>query len=284
MPGETKVLSVGASAEILDIYLSANGNPVSGKYVGFELLDAADTSVVSGVALNPELGKYTGSGIIPAGYQLGTWQIDWTIVTLSDNVLFATEPFTVQELEILIGFVPETDKTGSIYEAVRIDIGDPAGLIFDDDFLKRVLIKAVRRLNHRLGLSVTDRPKGVPGNFGGQRLKVNPIVADVEVGTITPCNDELIDLIVMQMELIILESELSALKRLTANGIFGSTVGRDGISVTNADNVSVTISTGRLGFRSDLHKFDVLQRRKELEDAIKAFLNRLTGNFSKLIY
>lgn len=284
MAGETKTLTIGQSATILDIFLSANGSPVSGQYVGFEIFDAGNTSTGSGIALNPELGHYTASGIIPAGYALGAWQVDWTIISAGGGLLFATEPFLVQDITVAIGFQPSTDITSAIYEAVRLDVGDPNASIFDDDFLKRILIKAVRRLNHRLGLSITDRPRGIPGGFGGPRLKVNPIIADVEAGTITPNNDELNDLIIMQMELILLESELSALKRLAISGPFGTSVGNDGISVTNADQVSVTISSTRLTFRSDLYKFDVQNRRKELEDAIKAFLGRLTANFSKLIY
>jgi hypothetical protein len=284
MAGETKVLTVGQAASALDIFLAANGSAVSGKYVGFELFDAANVSAVSGVALNPELGHYVGSGLIPAGFQLGAWHIDWTIVTLTDNVAEATEPFIVQDVVISIGFSPPEDKTSLIYDAVRIDIGDPDGVIFDDNFLKRILMKAVRRLNQRLGLSLTDRPKGIPGGFGGPRIKVNPIVADPEAGTITPSNDELCDLIIMMMEYIIVTSEVSALKRLTATGPLATTASQDGISVVNADGVSVSISPSRLGFRSDLHKFDVKTRGEALEMAIRAFLNRLTGNFGKLIY
>lgn len=290
MAGETKVLTVGQAASALDIYLSANGIPVSGLYVGFQLFDAADVSAVSGVAINPALGHYTGSGLMPAGYQLGTWHIDWTIITLSNTLVTATEPFILQDLVVTIGFVDPDDITSAIYDAVRIDIGDPEASVFDDDFLKRVLVKAVRRLNQRLGLSITDRPKGIPGGFGGPRIKVNPIVADVESGTITPNNDEIIDLVIMQMELIILEGEISALKRLaatSASGPFASLVAsatQDGISVRNADGVTVSVSPSRFTARADLHKFDVKTRREELEAAIKAFLNRMTGNFGKLIY
>lgn len=284
MAGETKVLTVGQTASALDIYLTANGSAVSGQYVGFQIFDAANASAVSGVALNPELGHYVGSGLIPVGFQLGAWHIDWTIITLTNSLAEATEPFVVQDVAISIGFVSPEDDTNPIYDAVRIDIGDPEGLIFDDDFLKRVLVKAVRRLNQRLGLSPTDRPQGIPGGFGGPRIKVNPIIADIEAGTITPDNAEIHDLIVLQMELIILESEISALKRLTANGLFASSVGQDGVSVTNADGVTVSISATRLGFRSDLHKFDVKNRRDELERAISVFLGRMTGNFGKLIY
>lgn len=290
MAGETKVLTVGQAASALDIFLSANGAAVSGKYVGFELFDAANASAVSGVALNPDLGHYVGSGLIPAGFQLGTWHIDWTIITLADSLVMATEPFCVQDVSVTIGFVPPGDVTSAIYEAVRIDIGDPDGQVFDDDFLKRVLQKAVRRLNQRLGLSPTSRPKGIPGNFGGPRIKVSPIIADVEGGTVTPSNDEIHDLVILQMELIVLESEISALKRLAATASSGpfatlvSSANSDGVSVTNADGVQVSISPSRLMVRADLHKFDVQRRREELEMAIRAFLNRMTGNFGKMVY
>jgi len=287
---ESKVLTVGQSASALDVYLSANGAAVSGKYVGFELFDAAGTSAVSGVALNPALGEYVGSGLIPAGFQLGDWRVDWTIITLADSLVDATEPFTVQDINVTIGFATPGDVTSEIYEGVRLDIGDPEGEIFDDDFLKRILQKAVRRLNHRLGLSPVSRPQGIPGGFGGPRIKVSSIIADVEAGTVTPSNDEIHDLVIMQMELIVLESEVSALKRLAASSASGpfatlvASASQDGISVTNADGVQVSISPSRLTTRASLHKFDVQQRRKELEDAVRAFLNRMTGNFSKLIY
>lgn len=290
MAGETKVLTIGQSAAALDIFLSANGAAVSGQYVGFELFDAAGTSAVSGVALNPSLGKYVGSGTIPAGYQLGAWRVDWTIVTLADSLATASEPFCVQDIDVSIGFVPPGDKYSDIYEAVRLDIGDPDGAVFDDDFLARNLKKAVRRLNHRLGLSTAQRPQGIPGGFGGPRIKVYPIIANIEAGTITPNNDEICDLVVMQMELIILESEISALKRLaatSASGPYASMIAgatQDGISVKNFDGVTVSISPSRLTTRADLHKFDVKNRREELERMIRAFLGRQTGNYGKLIY
>lgn len=290
MVGETKTLTVGQSASALDIYLNANGAAVSGKYVGFQLFDASNIPAVSGVALNPSLGQYTGSGLIPAGYQLGNWRIDWTIITLSNTLATASEPFKVQDINISIGFNPANDKTSEIYDAVRLDIGDPNAQVFDDDFLKRILQKAVRRLNQRLGLSTTARPQGIPGGFGGPRIKVSPIEANVENGTISPNNDEICDLVIMQMELIVLESEVSALKRLaatSASGPFATLVAgasQDGITVTNADGVTVSISPARIQVRADLHKFDVKTRREELEMAIRAFLNRMTGNFGKMVY
>ena len=287
MAGETKILTVGASAESLDIFLSANGIPVSGQFVGFQLFDAADVSAASGIALNPALGHYTASGVIPAGYQLGSWHVDWDVITAGGSFLEASEPFIVNDATIAIGFVPLTDKFGNIYDAVRIDIGDPEGAIFDDDFLKRVLVKAVRRLNHMLGLSRTSRPKGVPGNFGGPRIKVMQMEIDVEAGTITPSNDELCDLIILMMEYIIITSETSAMKRLQASGPFSSSVGtsnRDGIMVRNPDGTVVDVSVGRLQTRATLQRLDVETRKEELEAAIKLFWGRMTGNFGKFIW
>lgn len=290
MAGETKILTVGQATSALDIFLSANGPPVSGKYVGFQLFDAANASAVSGVALNPELGHYTGSGLIPAGHQLGSWHVDWTIVTLSNSVVFASEPFQVQDLTVQIGFLPVTDKTATIYDAVRIDIGDPEGHIFDDNFLQHVLIKAVRRLNQALGLSRTARAQGIPGGFGGPKIQVAELTVDVEAGTIEPNNDELCDLIILQMEYIIITGETSSLKRLGAafaSGPYAAVLGsiaNEGISVTNADGVTVNISAGRLQARTAMQRLDVETRKEELETAIKRFLGRQTGNYGKLVY
>jgi hypothetical protein len=287
MAGETKTLTVGAAATSLDIFLSANGIAVSGQYVGFELFDAAGVSASSGIAINPALGTYTASGVIPAGFQLGTWRVDWDVITAGGSLVNASEPFCVNDATIAIGFVPAADKTGSIYEAVRIDIGDPDGNTFDDDFLKRVLIKSVRRLNQRLGLSRTSRPRGVPGNFGGQRLQIAELTLDVEAGTVTPNNDELCDLIILMMEYVIITSETSAWKRFEASGPFAggaASLSRDGIMVKNADGVTIDISAGRLQSRTTLHRLDVQTREKELDTAIKAYLGRMTGNFGKYIW
>jgi len=290
MAGESKVLTVGQDAASLDIFLTDNGGSISGKYVGFQLFDAANNSAVSGVALNPVLGHYTGSGLIPAGFQLGSWRIDWTIVTQTNSVAFASEPFQVQDIIVTIGFQPPEEKTSSIYDAVRIDIGDPLGHIFDDNFLQHVLIKAVRRLNQRLGLSRSARPPGIPGGFGGPRIQVAEITIDVEAGTVTPDNDELEDLIILMMEYIIITGETSALKRLGAafaSGPYSTVlggVGGEGISVTNADGVTINVSTGRLQARTTLQRLDVETRQKELEACIRAFLGRQTGNYGKMIW
>lgn len=290
MAGETKTFTVGADISSLDIFLSAGGTATDATNVGFELFDAAGVAAVSGIAVHPAIGKYHASGTIPTGFQVGTWRVDWNIITAGNEFVSATEPFCVQAIDIAIGFVPLTDKTGTIYDAVRIDIGDPDAQVFDDNFLARVLTKAARRLNQRLGLSITSRPQGVPGNWGGRRLQVTPITLDLEAGTISPNNDELCDLIILQMEYIIITAETSALKRLGATagtGPFGATVAGaigEGIKVVNADGVTVEVSAGRLQARVSLHRLDVQTRMKDLETAIRAFLNRNSGNFGKMIY
>jgi hypothetical protein len=290
MAGEVRTLTVGSDVSVLDIYLSSGGNPVAATFVGFELKDATSVVAASGTATNPATGTYKASGVVPAGYQLGTWEIQWNIITAGNELVHATEQFCVNAVDIAIGFVPSTDKTSSIYDAVRLDVGDPEGQVFDDGYQQRILVKAVRRLNHRLGLSPTARPQGIPGGFGGPRIKVSPIVADLVAGTITPDNDELCDLVIMMMEFIIVTAEVSALKRLNANATSGphvatvSNASQDGVTVKNADGVEVSIAGGRLQNRYLLHKLDVQTKEKELEAAIKAFLGRQTGNYGKMIY
>ncbi len=182
------------------------------------------------------------------------------------------------------------DAAGTIFDAVRIDIGDSEGVIFNIAYLQRLLLKAVRRLNHRLGISVRIRgPKGVEGQFGGRRIKLIPITVDIETGTITPATDEYEDLVIMMMEFIIVTSELSALKRLngTTAGPFAATVqsaSQDGITVTNADGVTVSIQGGRLSNRVSMNKFDVETRKEELDMAIKMYLGRLSGGMGKMVW
>jgi hypothetical protein len=290
MANETKTLTVGSDLSILDIFLSSAGVAVDATFVGFELKDAAGTIALSGLPTNPSLGVFKASGVVPGGFQLGTWQINWDIITLANDVAQTTEKFCVDAVNIAIDFTPPEDKTFSIYDAVRLDIGDPESQVFDDTYLERILTKAVRRVNHNLGLSRTNRPLGIPGGFGGPKLNVSPIVVDLTAGTLEPNNDELCDIVIMCMEYIIVSSEVSALKRLTAESVSGphvatlNSASQDGISVVNADGVQISVSPGRLTSRTQLHRFDVEDKRMQYENAVKAFLARQTGNYSKMIY
>ena len=291
MATQTQTLTLGSSLTSLDIFLNFQGNAVQASGVTYDVFDSVDRPVVSGVALNPSLGKYTCSGTVPTGFSLGDWNIQWDVFLSDGSTLEASHKFCVQSPTISIGFTPPTDKTATIYSAVQLDIGDPDGLIFNENYLRRVLIKAVRRLNQKLGTAVTFRgPVGIPGEFGGRRIRVIEIDVDIENGTITPNNDEICDLIILQMEYIIMTAELNALRRLnrvgvstTHNALLSSAV-KDDVSVTNADGITIDIGGGRLQTRASLFKFSAEAARHELEMAVRAFLNRLTGNFGKMVW
>ena len=282
-------LTTGSALSELDIFLSANGTAINANSVVFTIFDATNTVVTSGVAANPTTGQYTATGTVPAGFALGIWSIGFRVFPVGAINFNAVEEFNVNDITLSFGFTPSTDQTHSVFDAVRIDLGDPDANILHDAFLSRVLTKAVRRLNHVLGIGVRTRgPIGIPGNFGGQRVKYTPLSVDLSTGVFTPPNDEYVDLVIMQMEVIIVEGEISALKRLSASsGPYTSLVGsagNDGIRVTNADGVTIDVSVGRLQNRSLLARFDAETRRKELEMAINRFIGRISGNASKLIY
>jgi len=175
--------------------------------------------------------------------------------------------------------------TSGIYDAVRLDIGDPEGQIFNDAFLQRIFIKAVRRLNQTLGTSATSRPRGIPGY---KSLSVEQITYDLANDSISPDNDEIADLIILQMEYIIAKGEVAALKRLNSSygGAYstGSNVSNDDVEVTNADGVKIKMGAGRLNNRTRLMLENANMIRKELNDAVKRFLTRMSGNFGKCIF
>lgn len=288
---EKKVLTLGGELSELDIFLSVNGVAINASGVDFTVYDAADTLAASGTAINIDVGKYTASGTVPTGFTLGEWHITWLILPVGGTLISATEHFDVQALSVAFGFSPPEEVITGVYDCVRIDIGDPEGKVFGDEFLRRVLIKAVRRLNNKLGLAPTMRgPIGVPGQFGGQRIRVIPITINLEDGTIEPAGDEYADLLCLQMEYIIATSEISALKRLSISGASGpfeisiNSAVNDGVSVRNADGVSIEIGSARLQTRASLMRFHAEALEKELNDAVRRFLSRLTGNFAKMVW
>lgn len=291
MSGASKVLTVGSDLNQLDIFLSANGVAIDASGISFNVYDANDVLAASGVPTHPATGQYLGSGVVPNGFTLGLWHIDWLIIPTGASQITASEDFTVQALSVSFGFNPPDSHVFNIYDAVRVDIGDPDASIFNDGFLQRVLIKAVRRLNQVLGIAVKMHgPTGIEGEYGGRRIRVYPLTVDIEAGTISPNDDEYCDLIILQMEYIIKTSELSALKRLNASAASGpaavamTTAINDDVEVTNADGVTVKIGGGRLQTRASLYRFDVEMMKAELDAAVKRFLNRLTGNFGKMVY
>jgi hypothetical protein len=291
MVSEPIQLTVGSNLNVLDIYLNVDGVAINASGVTFSIKDAANVEAATGTAINTAVGTYTASGTVPAGFALGTWRIDWTITPVGGTAVTASEEFGVQAIAISFSNRPATDVVEGVYDAVRADIGDPDAKVFNDAFLRRILIKAVRRLNNKLSLAPTMRgPTGVEGNFGGRRIRVIPITIDLDTGVINPPGDEYEDLLILQMEYIIVSSEISALKRLSASGASGpfvtsiGDVQNDGIKVRNADGVEITISGGRLRERASLMKFDANQKKEELQEAVRRFLGRLTGNFGKMIW
>lgn len=181
-----------------------------------------------------------------------------------------------------------TSIASGIYEAVRLDIGDPEAQIFNDAFLQRIFVKSVRRLNQSLGLSATSRPPGIPG-YKALATKISSITYDISGDTISPDNDEIADLIILQMEYIVAKGELSALKRLSSayGGAYASSIGSaegDDMSVTNVDGVVIRSGMSRLNNRTRLVLEDANLIKKELDEAIKKFLGRQTGNYGKMVY
>lgn len=291
MATQTKTLTVGSNLNQLDIFLNANSNAINASGISFEVYDAGGVVAASGVPTNPAIGQYLGSGVVPAGFANGDWRIDWLIIPTGSNQITASEEFCVQPISISFTLAPQDEVISTIYDKVRIDIGDSEALIFDDQYLQRVLQKAVTRLNNKLGLAPTVRgPTGIEGQFGGRRIRVIPITLDLTAGTISPAGDEYEDLLILQMEFIIKTSEISALKRLSATAASGpaavAVAGavNDDVKVVNADGVSVQIGGGRLQTRASLYRFDAEQIRQELDEAVRRFLGRLTGNFGKMVY
>lgn len=181
-----------------------------------------------------------------------------------------------------------TSITDDIYDAVRIDVGDIDSQVFVDALLQRIFTKAVRRLNQSLGLASVSRPRGIPG-YQSLKSQISPITYNLTAGTISPDNDEIADLIILQMEYIIKKGEVSALKRLNAayGGVYATLSGNavnDDVSVTNADGVKVSVGGSRLSNRRQLFELDLETVIDELKEAKKRFMYRMTGNYSKLIY
>lgn len=291
MATQTKTLAVGSDLNQLDIFLNVDGVAINASGISFEVFDAAGVLAASGVPTNPATGQYLGSGIVPGSFANGDWRIDWSIIPTGSPVFVATEQFCVQPVTVSFTLAPQGEVITSIYDKVRIDIGDSDGLIFVDSFLQRVLLKAVTRLNNKLGLAPTVRgPTGIPGQFGGQRIRVIPITIDLGAGTINPAGDEYEDLLILQMEHIIKTSEISALKRLSATAASGpaaaavSSAINDDVEVRNADGVSVRIGGARLQTRANLYRFDATQIKDELDAAVKRFLGRISSTFGKLVY
>ncbi len=287
----TKTLTVGSNLNQLDIFLNVDGAAINASGISFSLVDAAGVTAGAAVPTNPEIGQYQASGVIPAGFALGDWRIDWAIIPTGVPEFTVSEDFTVQALNVSFTLSAPDEVVTTIYDKVRTDIADSDALIFDDQYLQRVLIKAVTRLNNKLGLAPTTRgPTGIQGQFGGRRIRVIPLTLDIAAGTINPPGDEYEDLLILQMEFLIKTAELTALKRLDATAASGPVAHavakavNDDVEVRNANGVVVKIGGGRLQTRATLYKFDAKMTEKELDEAVRRFLSRMSGNFGKCIF
>lgn len=286
MTQDGKILTVGTAATELDIYVTAgqNGAPLDPTDIRFRIFDPSGAEAVTEtVGTKIGTGVYTASGaIIPAGYQLGeNWSIVWDITTAATSGQ-STELFCVAQAQLATSFQsPDANNVESLYERVRLDIGDPDGLIFTDGLMRKTIKKAVSRVNRRLGLvNVTENNFiwliAFTASVSSPTLTLN-----LTNGTIDPSTDPYADILVLQMEEILLTGETVALQRLNATtaGSFGSGlagIASDGVSATNADGVTISKAVGRLSHRADLAKFNLENIRNELEHAIRDLRWRLT--------
>lgn len=288
MAQDGKILTVGTAATELDIYVTAgqNGAPLDPTDIRFRIFDPTGVEAVTEtVGTKIDVGVYTASGaIIPAGYQLGQdWSIVWDITTAATSGQ-ATELFCVAQSALATSFQnPTANNVESLYERVRLDIGDPDALIFTDGLMRKTIKKAVSRINRRLGLvSVSQNNSFIWLITFTSRRSTPTLTLDLSNGSIDPATDPYADILVLQMEEILLTGETVALQRLNqvTAGAFGSGLvgaSADGVSVTNADGVTISKAMGRLSHRADLAKFNLENIRKELDQAIADFRWRLAG-------
>lgn len=283
-----RILTVGTAATELDIFITAgqNGAPLDPTDIRFRIFDPTGVEAVTETVGTPiDVGVFTASGaIIPAGFQLGEdWSIVWDITTPSTSGS-STELFCVADATLATSFAnPVDNSVESLFDRVRIDIGDPDGLIFVDGLMRRTIRKAISRVNRRLGLVRVSQNSNFIWLIAFTSRTTTPVLTvDLLNGTIDPDTDPYADILILQMEEILLTGETVALGRLNQNtaGSFGSGlqgIAADGVSVTNADGVTISKAVGRLSHRADLAKFTLNHIRKELDKAIQDLRWRLAG-------
>lgn len=284
-----RILTVGTAAVDLDIFLTAgqNGQAIDPSRIVFRLFDPTGAQAVGETSgTRVDTGKYNASSAtIPVGYPVGEdWSIRWDVVLPGGASGQFIEGFSVALPSLSASFSANTgNNIESIFDRVRLDIGDPDGRIFTDGLMRRTLKKAVTRVNRRLGLvQVTSNSEFVFLIAFVSSVNTPVLTLDITNGTISPDTDPYVDIVILQMEEILLSSELVALQRLNAStaGSFGSGIigaAGDGISVRNADGVTISTSPTRLSTRADLGKFNLDGLREQLEQAIKDMRWRLSG-------
>jgi len=293
MAQDGRILTVGAAATELDIFIQAgqNGAPTNPTDIRFRIFDPTGAEAVTEtIGTSLAVGHYNASGaIIPTGFVLGEdWQIKWD-VTLSGGASGQfVENFCVALPSLAASFASSVDNSvESLFDRVRIDLGDPDGKIFTDGLLRRSIKKAVSRVNRRLGLvRVTSNSSYIFLIAFTSRIQTPVLTLDLINGTISPDTDPYADILVLQMEEILLTSELVALGRLNTStaGAFGSGLvgtSNDGVSITNADGVTISKAIGRLSHRADIGKFNIKKISEELNGAIKDLRWRLAGGVGK---
>jgi hypothetical protein len=289
MATDGRILTVGAAAVDLDIFITAgqNGAPTDPSGITYRMFDPAGVEAVTTTSGNRvSIGGYNASGtIIPTGFVLGEdWQIVWDVVLPGGASGQFIEEFCVAVPTLAASFANPVDNSiESLFDRVRIDLGDPDGLIFTDGLLRRTVRKSVSRINRRLGLvKVCEDTHFIWLIAFTSRVSTPVLELNLETGTISPDTDPYADILVLQMEEILLTSESVALGRLNVNtaGTLGSGiqgVAGDGVSVTNADGVSITKSVGRLQHRATMMKHNLDMMKEQLEHAIKDLRWRLSG-------
>jgi hypothetical protein len=254
----------------------------------FDPTNALAVDTISGNRL--DLGRYDASGaIIPNGFVIGdNWQIKWDVVLPGGASGQFIEYFSVAMPSLAASFSANVDNSvESIFDRVRIDIGDPDGMIFVDGLLRRTLTKAISRLNRRLGLvNVTANNDFIFLIAFMVRTDTPVLTLDLQAGTITPSTDPYVDLVILQMEEILLTSESVAFQRLNARtaGRFGSGIigtAGEGVSIRNADGVTISQSVTRLVTRAQMMQYNLDGIRAQLEQGIKDMRWRLAGGNGK---
>jgi hypothetical protein len=288
MASPNKVLTIGTSGHLLDIFLTDrnSGQGITPTNILFRIHDPLGNEVITETAgTQVEVGRYDARlAVIPASGTIGEgWRIDWGINFPGGASGNFSEAFCVQLPDISATFSSPTVNVETIYDRVRVDIGDINAQIFNDGLLRRVLQKAIARLNRRLGI-VGICQQGIDIiliSFLTKRQRT-PITVNLDTGVVQPDSDPYLDLVILQIEEILVASEASNLKRLNVNlggplssGIVTAT--NEGVSIRNPDGVSISVASSRFSERVGLHKWDYDRINKELEHAIKDFRWRLAG-------
>jgi hypothetical protein len=196
-----------------------------------------------------------------------------------------SQPFCTTLPNLSASFSSGSEEASTIYDRVRLDLGDFGGQIFTDGILQRTLSKAIARVNRKLGLvelQTGSRPYYFYLYFTSA-VNRPKIEVDLDTGNLTPDTDPYVDIIVLQMEEILLRAEASNFKRLNpslggamSSGLVGVT--GEGVSVTNADGVKIAVSPGRFSARAKMFAEDVERVSQEVERAIRDFRWRLSGS------